>query len=74
MDMPARGMLCMPSSGAFTGIRASGDEYARSVISIEAGGDHLEEDSRQIGEGRTEDLLDRDSVEIAIASNLEFGK
>ncbi|KAJ7785540.1 hypothetical protein B0H14DRAFT_3584124 [Mycena olivaceomarginata] len=61
-------------AGAGNAVHAvlSGDEYARSVISIEAGGDHLEEDSRQIGEGRTEDLLDRDSVEIAIASNLEF--
>ncbi|KAJ7315788.1 hypothetical protein DFH08DRAFT_971801 [Mycena albidolilacea] len=72
MDMPARGMLCMPSSGAFTGIRASGDGYARSVIFIEVGGDDLEEDSRQIEEGRTEDLLDPDSVEVAIDSNLEF--
>ncbi|KAJ7767542.1 hypothetical protein B0H14DRAFT_359327 [Mycena olivaceomarginata] len=49
-----------------------GTSTPASVISIEAGGDHLEEDSRQIREGRTEDLLDHDSVEIAIASNLEF--
>ncbi|KAJ7205156.1 clathrin-coated vesicle protein [Mycena haematopus] len=51
------------SSGTFTGIWASGDGYAYGVTFIEIGGDELEEDGKV---GKEKDLLNRDSVEVAI--------
>ncbi|KAF7366601.1 Clathrin-coated vesicle protein [Mycena sanguinolenta] len=51
------------SSGTFTGIWTSGDGYAYGVTFIELGGDELEEDGKM---GKEKDLLNRDSVEVAI--------
>ncbi|KAJ6450153.1 clathrin-coated vesicle protein [Mycena sanguinolenta] len=52
------------SSGTFTGIWASGDGYAYGVTFIEIGGDELELEDGKAGKER--DLLNRDSVEVAI--------
>jgi hypothetical protein len=58
------------SSGTFTGIWSSGDGYAHGVTFIEIGGDELEEDGKL---GKEKDLLNRDSVEVAIDNLVSLG-